>query len=147
MSLKSGNGQVSLIRVKSNAPKCWVFFEGQQLQKYELPVDDCTTVQNVIAEAVALVRAGATSLGLECPEFQLYASRKSGRKVSDLPSLEGKQAILKTGLKFFILKGAAKDGKQARLSSASTRSIQSEIKVAPLKKEVQAAKESGCFCF
>lgn len=40
MSFKSSNEQVSLIRVKSNTPKCWVFFEGtQQLQKYELAVD------------------------------------------------------------------------------------------------------------
>lgn len=128
MSFKSSNEQVSLIRVKSNTPKCWVFFEGsQQLQKYELVVDDCTTVQNIISEAIALIKVGASSLGLECHDslFQLYASRKNGKKVSDLPSLEEKQAILKTGLKFFILKDIAKSSKQTRLSNASTRSIQS----------------------
>lgn len=147
MSLKSASEQVSLLRVKSSTPKCWVFFgDGQQLMKYELPVDDCTTVQHIIAEALALVRAGASSLGLPCPHFQLYASRKSGKQVSDLPSLEEKQAVLKTGLRFFILKEASK-GSKPRLSNASTRSIQSDFKEVATKKEVKPAKESACFCF
>lgn len=101
-------------------------------------------MQNLIAEVLALVRAGPSNLALICPQFQLYASRRSGKKVSDLPSLEEKQAVLKTGLRFFILKETAK---QARLSNASTRSIQSDIQLAPAKKEVRAPKESACFCF
>lgn len=101
-------------------------------------------MQHIIAEALALVRAGASTFGLSCPQFQLYASRKSGKQVSDLPSLEEKQAVLKTGLKFFILKETAK---KARLSNASTRSIQSDIQLAPAKKELRAPKDSACFCF
>jgi hypothetical protein len=65
--------------------------------------------------------------------FELYASRKNGKKMSDLPSLEEKQTILKTGIKFFVLKNNGNQNKSNRLSTASTKSIQSEMKVTTVR--------------
>ena len=36
--------------------------------------------------------------------YELYGSKSSGKKISDLPSYEQKQKIMKTGQKFFNLK-------------------------------------------
>lgn len=85
--------------------------------------------------AIELIRNAAIALDIHSSAslFELYASKKNGRKLSDLPSLEQKQAVLQTGLKFFVLKNNAKAVKSSRLSTVSTKSIQSEMKVAPTK--------------
>jgi hypothetical protein len=138
MTSNTNFSQISLIKVKSDSPKCWVFFDGNgQLNKYEMAVDESTTVQNIIATTIDIIKNGTFAIDFNAQDclFELYACKKSGRKVSDLPSFEEKQTILKTGINFFILKDLAKKAKTHRLSSASTKSILSEIKVAVPKQK------------
>jgi hypothetical protein len=143
--------QISLMRVNSNQPKCWVFFEGDdKIDKYELSVDEATTVSGLIRTAINLIKGSTLTIDFTSNDclFELYASKKSGRKISDLPSLEEKQTILKTGIKFFVLQDNAKKVKAKRISTVSTKSIQSEMKELPIKApEVKANKTIGCFCF
>lgn len=82
--------QISLIKVNSNAPKCWVFYEGdEKLEKYELSVDDSTTISALINMAMNLVKGQNLTIDFSSKDclFELYASKKNGRKLSDLPSL------------------------------------------------------------
>ncbi len=143
--------QISLMRVVSNQPKCWVFFEGDdKVEKYELSLDEGTTVSALITTVINLIKGSTLTFDLNAKDclFELYASKKSGRKISDLPSLEEKQTVLKTGIKFFVLQNNAKKVKSKRMSTASTKSIQSEMKELPIKApEVKANKAIGCFCF
>jgi hypothetical protein len=76
------------MKVKSNAPKCWVFYgTGEKVDKYELTIDDCTTVQNIIALTIDLIKnTSFVDFNLSNCSFEVYASRKNGKKVSDLPS-------------------------------------------------------------
>ena len=143
--------QISLMRVASNQPKCWVFFESNdKIEKYELSVDEATTVSVLIRTAINLIQSHVLSIDFTSKNclFELYASKKNGRKISDLPSLEQKQAVLKTGIKFFVLQDNGKKTKSKRISTVSTKSIQSEMKELPTKApEVKANKIVGCFCF
>lgn len=75
------------MKVKSNASKCWVFYEGDnRLDKYEFSIDDCTTIQNIISLTIDLVKNQSfLDLHFSNYSFELYASRKNGKKVADLP--------------------------------------------------------------
>lgn len=98
---------------------------------YEIPVDASTSVESFIAEAIAALKE-------DCPRFdptsdrlaiELYAARKSGRKISDLPSFEGQQKILKTGQKcFFLLVEQKEVSFTTKTSTVSSKSIQAEMK-------------------
>jgi hypothetical protein len=78
------------MRVNSSQPKCWVFFEDhEKLEKYELSVDESTTVSGLISKVMDLIKDQTLTIDFSSKDclFELYASRKNGRKVSDLPSL------------------------------------------------------------
>jgi hypothetical protein len=79
------------MRVASNQPKCWVFFESNdKVEKYELSVDEGTTVSGLIRTAISLIQGKTLTIDFTSKGclFELYASKKNGRKISDLPSLE-----------------------------------------------------------
>lgn len=83
--------QISLMRVASNQPKCWVFFESNdKIEKYELSVDEGTTVSGLVRTAVSFIQGHNLTIDFTSKDylFELYASKKNGRKISDLPSLE-----------------------------------------------------------
>lgn len=77
----------------------------------------------------------------------LYASRKNGKQISDLPSMEEKQKVSKTGIKFFVLRLPQPQAEKVRTSTVSTRSIQSEMKNPSKNLEKQARKDNSCLCF
>lgn len=55
---------------------------------------------------------------------ELFASRKNGSKISDLPSFSGHQKVLKTGIKRFFLDFEEKpEKKKSTIGSISTKSI------------------------
>ena len=72
---------------------------------FEIKVEENTSVQAFINEAIELIKLENIGLLADREEFvfELYAARKSGRKISDLPSFESQQKILKTGEKCFFL--------------------------------------------
>ena len=147
----TATSQISLIRVNSSSPKCWVFYAcDEKLEKYELSVDYSTTVWALIARVMNLVRGQNLTIDFTSKDclFELYASKKNGKKLSDLPSLEEKQAVIKTGIKFFVLQNNGKKTKSKTFSTASTKSIKSEMKETPINSsELKAIKNFGCFCF
>ena len=86
--------QLSLIRLNTektlSAPKCVVFCPlNGSLKKFELSVDDRTTVLAIISETINLLSEINASLKAKGEnQFNLYACKKNGRKCSDLPSFE-----------------------------------------------------------
>ena len=58
--------QTTLLKVASNTSKCHVFCEiNSSLQKYELPVDDSTSVQSIINECIFLIKKEQRDLGCD----------------------------------------------------------------------------------
>lgn len=153
MSESQPISQLSLMKISSSTTsKCIVFCEvDSSLGRYELSLDDATTVETIIQETLRLVHkdflAGVPKPSVE--QCELFACRKSGRKVSDLPSLERQQTAINTGIKCFYLAGLqVSDRKRDNINSVSTKSIQSEMNaLKPKSKEVKAPKRIGCFCF
>eukprot|EP00178_Gracilaria_changii_P020048 TRINITY_DN58197_c0_g1_i1.p1 TRINITY_DN58197_c0_g1~~TRINITY_DN58197_c0_g1_i1.p1 ORF type:complete len:101 (-),score=0.41 TRINITY_DN58197_c0_g1_i1:32-334(-) len=94
-------------------------------------------------------RCPALTLSSEASRYVLFASKKNGRKISDLPSFEPKQKIALTGVKAFYMSLRNQNSSAKKNSpTASTRSIQSEIKqISPKKEEIKTSKHFGCFCF
>jgi hypothetical protein len=62
-------------------------------------------VDSFIQQALNLLKAETPVFEavLDKSGFELYAARRSGRKISDLPSFESQQKIVKTGQKCFFL--------------------------------------------
>lgn len=154
MSQSQQVSQLSLIKITSStSSKCTVFCEvDATLDRYELPLDDATTVDSIISDTIRLVKKTHSTLSLQSdPSLcELYASKKSGRKVSDLPSLERQQQVVNTGIKCFYLTNVdTTERKRGKITSVSTKSIQSEMNTMklPKGKEVKASKVIGCFCF
>lgn len=81
--------------------------------------------------------------------FVLFASKKNGKKICDLPSFEPKQKIALTGVKaFYLIEKEREASTKKSTLTASTKSIRSDMmEVAPKKQEVKASKQIGCFCF
>jgi hypothetical protein len=48
-------------------------------------VDDSTTVSAIIQETIRVAKMAQSAISSSI--FEVYASRKSGKKISDLPSL------------------------------------------------------------
>ena len=121
----------STLKPKSSQQRCWVFYEsGEKVRKYELPIDDLTTVQNIIITTIDMIKnelEGITKI-LQKGCCSLYASRKNGKQINDLPSFEAKQMVSKTGMKFFVLRLPQPQEEKVRTSTVSTRSIQSSMK-------------------
>ena len=62
--------------------------------------------------------------------YELYGSKSSGKKISDLPSYEEKQKIMKTGQKFFYLKEKSGSGRTSKhASTTDSLSIPSEMNI------------------
>jgi hypothetical protein len=72
---------------------------------FEFSVDDATSVQNIITQTIQIISKVLEKEGIqvEAEQCQLYASRRSGRRVNDLPSLSSQQKIVKTGVNRFYL--------------------------------------------
>jgi hypothetical protein len=81
--------QLTLIKTFSTSDKYIVHtqFDGKSYA-FEVDVDHQTSVQSFIQETLALMRAEVHALDVSSDRYtlELYAARKSGRKVSDLPS-------------------------------------------------------------
>lgn len=130
MSLSQQVSQLSLIKItSSSSSKCTVFCEvDSMLDRYELPLDEATTVESIISDTIKLVKKTHSEIHLQEDHSQceLYASKKSGRKVNDLPSLERQQQVVNTGIKcFFLTNVDTSSRKRGQVTSASTKSIQS----------------------
>jgi len=129
MTQVQGVSQLTLIKTLSNQDKCLVHVHVDSLShKWELQIDDSTSVENVILKTVILLNKASDIREYDAEEFvfELYAAKKNGRPFSDLPSLEPQQKILLTGIKFFHLSVLPRDIKlRNKLSSVSTKSIQS----------------------
>ncbi len=79
--------------------------------------------------------------------YELYASRKNGRRNSDYPSLDSSQKVVTIGLKNFYLLKLECDKKLSHKISISTKSIQSDFGGSIRKKsEIHESKDFGCFC-
>jgi hypothetical protein len=76
------------------------------MRKFELVIDDLTTVQNIIFTTIDLMKTELKGIitTLQKEGSSLYASRKNGKQINDLPSMEAKQHVSKTGIKFFVLR-------------------------------------------
>ena len=144
--------QLTLMKLPSStARRCAVFCEVEgRLKKHVFEVDELMTVGSIITATLAEMKKGNHPVDWisERDKCELYAARKSGKKISDLPSLEKQQKLMEIGVySFFLCKGEEAKKKEA-LSAASTRSIQSLMMPSqPSKKEVTAPKSLGCFCF
>lgn len=99
-------------------------------------MDETTTVNSLIELTIAFLKEDYPSLDVERKDyvFELYAARKSGRKVSDLPSFEAQQKILKTGETCFYLHIQRRESfKKEKSNTISTRSIRTEMKPLEIK--------------
>ena len=107
MSYSLPVSQLSMMKISSTkSAKCTVFYETESsLDKYELQLDQTATVDILISETLKMVKEKHTSLNIDAQrdKMELFASRKNGRKVSDLPSLERQQPVDRTGIKCFFL--------------------------------------------
>jgi hypothetical protein len=72
---------------------------------FDISVEETTTVQSLIQLTIDLLRLEKPTLEISTQRsaMELYAARRSGRKISDLPSFESQQKILKTGERCFFL--------------------------------------------
>ena len=79
----------------------------------------------------------------------VYASKKNGRRISDLPSFDHHQKVANTGVKHFYLSDLTTESSQkSNKFTVSTRSIQTMMQeTRPKGKEVKASRGMGCFCF
>jgi hypothetical protein len=151
--MSSQVSQLSLIRIATApASKCAVFCEiNSRLDKYEVVVDDDTTVEGLITKTLALVRKAHSSSDITGGKghCELFASKKHGRKVSDLPSFDKRQKLSQTGVRYFYLSNVEIGVSRKRnIGSVSTRSIQTEmLPLQQKRKEVMALKTQGCLCF
>lgn len=120
--------QLTLIKSFSCGSTCTVHTQlASRSFKYESSVDQSTTVQSLISQTLASLKNDYPSFGLETKEytFELFAARRSGRKVSDLPSFEPQQKILKTGESCFYLQIARREESvRHKALTISTKSIQ-----------------------
>ena len=123
--------QLSLLKIDSqrdeNTSK--VFFDlNGALQRVELPFNGTTTISDILTEVISRADnwLGQTS---PCPNaLNLYAAKRNGRRMSDLPSYEPSQRIQKTGQKNFYLSLSGVIPKNLRKNSqASTRALRSEM--------------------
>lgn len=119
--------QLTLIKSFSCGSSCTVHTQlASRCFKYETSVDQTTTVQSLISQTLALLKADCPSFSSESKEydFELFAARKSGRKVSDLPSFEPQQKILKTGEScFYLLIARREESARHKTVTISTKSI------------------------
>ena len=146
--------QLTILRLPSASPtKCTVFCGLRTgLIKFSVPFNDETSVDDLISGAITLMQENYSGqvFSNHPGRYTLFASKKNGRKISDLPSFEPKQKISMTGVKVFYLSlKEIEDSTKKNTLTASTKSmIQSEIMgVVPKKQEVKASKHAGCFCF
>jgi hypothetical protein len=72
---------------------------------FDVQVDESSTVESLILETLERLKLALPSFSPPAHNYtiELYAARRTGRKISDLPSFEGQQKILKTGQKCFYL--------------------------------------------
>ena len=86
--------------------KCTVFCAaGNALKRFEIEFHEGTTVNSIISETIKLLKekCPCSKIDEQQNQFNLYASKRSGRKISDLPCFENKQKIGMTGVKHFYL--------------------------------------------
>ena len=145
--------QLTMMKLPSSGPtKCTVFCDfGTELAKFSILFHDETSVEGLISETIRLMKETSSSqpIPTHTRGYALFASKKNGRKISDLPSFEPKQKIALTGVKAFYLSPKELENSTKRNTlTASTKSIQSDImEMAPKRQEIKASKQIGCFCF
>lgn len=152
MDLPQNISQLTLIKTFSNNEKYVVHthLNGKSYM-FHINVDLQTSVESFIQDTLNFLKGDCPVLGTSSDKyaFELYAARRSGRKISDLPSFESQQKIVKTGQKcFFLLIQQKEESFTTKTSTISTKSIRTEMKPLQIKtKESGTEKQRGCFCF
>lgn len=145
--------QLTLMNIPSSKKsKVTVFCEVNcVLNRYVVEFDEASSIGSIIAQTVKLVKLRHPEQGFKDRhhECNLYASKKNGNRVSDLPSFEHRQKIIQTGVKYFHLTDLLQEtGRKSNDYSTSINSVESEMQVTrPKGKEIIPQKMFGCFCF
>lgn len=129
MSALQLNKVKSSLQPKVQQNKCYVFFHKDDiLNKQQFSIDDETIVKEIIQKIVQkyLNHSGNTQDNLS---FELYAGKRDGRIVSDLPSFDKNQSVLNTKQKYFYLKEKISSGKSQQRRSTNITSISCEMKL------------------
>jgi hypothetical protein len=136
----------SSVRLSGSRPQAVVFL-AQESGQLQLGLSlEGATVRELTARAL-LEFGRSWSLRLEEEEWELYASKKSGKICSGYPSLEPGQRVELTGFKYFLLARRNEHSRRSSESSSSSSRIRTDFTL-EVRREVKTKEESSsCLCF